>query len=319
VNGSPYGKTFLPHSLLTDGAVLDFDMGPRPSAWGTGVDALPPSLTSGNQVPRPPRDVSATGHVSGGSDITPLLDDNSRTETGVSWLQYQTVRPSDIVSFYTVTSGATPGADPSRWQLKGSFDGKTWTVLDDRPAETFAWRQQTRAFKVDRPGRYTFYRLELAAAVTVAEVELLAAPRPACTQTITGRHDGALRVRSGILCLDGATVTGPVHVESGAELDAFGGSITGPVSTTGAGAVVLTGTRVSGPVSIRATAGEVSVGGASITGPVSLVDNLGGQPALIASSTIDGPLSCTGNTPAPVNNDLPNAGRGPRSGQCARL
>ena len=44
-------------------------------------------------------------------------------------------------------------------------------MLDTRSGETFEWRKQTRAFKVDRPGRYERYRLE--ASGTLAEIELL--------------------------------------------------------------------------------------------------------------------------------------------------
>ena len=44
-------------------------------------------------------------------------------------------------------------------------------MLDTRSDEKFEWRKQTRAFKVDRPGRYERYRLE--ASGTLAEIELL--------------------------------------------------------------------------------------------------------------------------------------------------
>ena len=36
VDGKPYGKTYLAHRDLADGATLDFAMGPQPSDWGTG-------------------------------------------------------------------------------------------------------------------------------------------------------------------------------------------------------------------------------------------------------------------------------------------
>ena len=43
----------LPHALLAKGATLDFAMGPAPSRWGTGADALPPSLSTEGQKPAP--------------------------------------------------------------------------------------------------------------------------------------------------------------------------------------------------------------------------------------------------------------------------
>ena len=59
VDGKPYGKTYLDHRDLADGATLDFTMGPSPSEWGTGKDDAPPSITPRGEPPRPLRD--ATG------------------------------------------------------------------------------------------------------------------------------------------------------------------------------------------------------------------------------------------------------------------
>jgi predicted alpha-1,2-mannosidase len=318
VNGAPYGKTYLPHDLLARGAVLDFDLGPRPSAWGTDPGAAPPSLTEGTEVPRPLRDVSTLGTVTGPPE---LFDDSSRTEASVSGaIQYRTAGPSDVVEFYTVTSGAAAGADPGAWVLRGSFDGTHWAVLDQRTSETFTWRRQTRVFKVDRPGRFTHYSLEFTGSATVAEVELLAKARPVCTRTITGVHNGPLRISGGVLCLDGATVNGPVQLDSGASAYAFGATIGGPVDATAAKAVVLTATRVAGPVSVRGASGEVSLGGTRTQGPVSLVDSVGTGPApVLAANAVDGPLSCSGNRSEPVDYGLANTVRGPRTGQCANL
>ena len=43
VNGKTYDKTYLPHDLLANGGTLEFTMGAKPSSWGTGADAAPPS------------------------------------------------------------------------------------------------------------------------------------------------------------------------------------------------------------------------------------------------------------------------------------
>ena len=83
------------------------------------------------------------------------------------------------VRMYTLTSGdGSPAEDPKSWVLKGSRDGRNWTVLDERSGESFKWRRHTRAFEVKHPGKYSHYRLEIsenngAGSTTLAEVELL--------------------------------------------------------------------------------------------------------------------------------------------------
>ena len=63
INGRRWNKTYLPHSMLANGATLTFDMGPRPSGWATHGDTAPPSLTEGREPARPLRD--ATGKHGG--------------------------------------------------------------------------------------------------------------------------------------------------------------------------------------------------------------------------------------------------------------
>lgn len=41
--------------------------------------------------------------------------------------------------------------------------------------------------------------------------------------------------------------------------------------------------------------------------------------SIIADSTVNGPLMCTGNAPAPINLGARNSVRGPAIGQCANL
>ncbi|MER6900681.1 hypothetical protein ABT261_43940, partial [Amycolatopsis sp. NPDC000740] len=95
-----------------------------------------------------------------------------------------------------------------------------------------------------------------------------------------------------------------------------GGQITGPVSAAGAAQVVLNRTKVAGPVSITGSTGPVSIELTDISGPVNLTGNQG---PLIASSTVGGPLACTGNSPAPTDHQLANTVRGPSAGQCAQF
>jgi hypothetical protein len=140
-----------------------------------------------------------------------------------------------------------------------------------------------------------------------------------CTTTISGQRSGPLVV-SGVTCLDGATISGPVSVRSGASLLAIDSSISGPVAATSASAVHLYDTTVRGPLSVRGASGSVAVVDSTIRGPVSLTNSATGDiEPIVARSTVSGPLSCSGNSPAPINLGAPNTVNGPATGQCAAL
>ncbi|MFF8909392.1 GH92 family glycosyl hydrolase [Streptomyces olivaceoviridis] len=163
-NGRPWKSTSLPHSLLSKGGVLDFFMGSKPSAWGTGKDAAPVSVTQDDKVPTPRADV-----LKGDG---PLFDDTSATSATLTSADLPAEGDARPVQ-YTLTSGADRTKAPTGWTLEGSTDGTTWRTLDHRSGETFTWDRQTRAFTIAAPGTYSKYRLVLDGESTLAEVELL--------------------------------------------------------------------------------------------------------------------------------------------------
>lgn len=163
VNGKKWTSTSLPHDLLAKGGVLDFDMGPKPSSWGTGKDAAPTSITTDDKVASPQTDVLKGDGA--------LFDDTSATSAKVTSVDLPVPSATDAVR-YTLTSDKAAGA-PSGWVLQGSSDGTTWKDLDRRSAESFAWDRQTRVFSVREPGSYAHYRLVFAGEGTLAELELL--------------------------------------------------------------------------------------------------------------------------------------------------
>ncbi|TWP53408.1 glycoside hydrolase family 92 protein [Lentzea tibetensis] len=309
VNGKAHDKTWFSHDQLAAGGTIDFDMGSKPSAWGTAASAAPESITTGSDVAKPLRDVS-TG-------VTPaaISDNNSGTSAVVRTVNFKPADAKEMATFYTLTSAKT-GTSPTSWTLKGSYDNKTWTTVDSRPSEQFAWAQYTRSFKIANPGRYGYYRLEFSGDVALAELELLSKPAPTCTTTIT-ESSGALTVSSGVTCVEGVTINGPVTVQKGATLLFFGGEIKGPLSASDAASVVLVGTRVGGPVAINGAATEVALENTTVGGPVSLTNNR--TRTVVAGTSVGGPLSCTGNNPAPVNNGFANDVKGPKAGQCTGL
>ncbi|WP_041832738.1 GH92 family glycosyl hydrolase [Actinoplanes sp. N902-109] len=323
VNGKAYTSTSLPHDVLAKGATLDFVMGPQPSTWGTGTNDAPPSITTGDAVATPLRDLTGAGK--GTASDPALVDDTSDTRavftTATPSWTYTFAGGGQQADYYTLTSGAVAG-DPKSWKLSGSYDGTTWTTIDERSNQTFDWRLQTRPFKIAKPGHYARYRLDVTAntgeaTTTLAEIELLGRPAPACTTTIADKVVGAVSVKSGVTCItSGATVTGLVTVSKGASLYVSGSTLRAAVTATGAGTVSLLGATVNGPVTVTGS-GPVQLENSSIKGPVTLLANR--TATVVAGDTVNGPLTCSGNQPAPVDNGLRTAGTGLRLGQCAKL
>jgi Glycosyl hydrolase family 92/NPCBM-associated, NEW3 domain of alpha-galactosidase len=233
VNGKKYDKTYLPHDLLANGGTLQFTMGARPSSWGTGTGAAPPSITQNDQPPAPLHD--ATGAAVADPTVAGLFDDNSGTQVSLPGstpsIPYHFAGDAQTVSYYTLTSGAGSAAeDPSGWVLEGSTDGQQWTVLDQRSGETFPWRSQTRPFKVHSPGRYIDYRLRVtgnggAGSTSLAEVELLN-PAKADTSPLVAAAENAVGSA-------GDTVGVRITVSNYADAAASGQiSVTGPAGWT---------------------------------------------------------------------------------------
>ncbi len=159
LNGRRYDRAYLRHRDIARGGTLVFKMGPEPSDWATGKDALPPSVTKGDAPAQPLRDTTGGDDGSmtaSGGEADELFDNDSSTVGSLAgsqpWVQYR-FTGSRPVSFYTLTSGTADGGDPRAWVVKGSNDGERWKVLDERSDETFRWRSQTRPFKLARPGQ----------------------------------------------------------------------------------------------------------------------------------------------------------------------
>jgi hypothetical protein len=321
VNGQDYTSTSLPHSLLADGATLDFAMGSQPSTWGTGAADAPPSITSGTAVASPLTDL--TGPGKGTASDPALVDDDSGTRAVFpgatpTW-QYEFGTAGEQATYYTLTSGAVAG-DPTAWKLRGSYDGTTWTTIDERTDQKFDWRLQTRPFKVTSPGRYKYYQVQVTAnsgeaSTTLAEVELLGHATPACTTTIGDKVAGDLTVKSGVTCITaGATVNGTVTVRAGASLYVTGATLRDAVTANSAGTVALLGATVAGPVTV-AKSGPVSVENSIVRDDLTLRNNT--TSTVVAGTRVAGSLTCRGNEPPPTDNGLANRIGGAKIGQCS--
>ncbi|GAA3716727.1 GH92 family glycosyl hydrolase [Streptomyces tremellae] len=165
-NGKRWDSTSLPHDLLVKGGTLDFAMGPRPSAWGSGEKDGPASITQGDTAPTPRTDA-----LSGPGALFDDTSDTSASFTAVDLPLGTSGAPVEGVQ-YTLTSADRAKA-PDGWVLQGSTDNSHWTTVDRRSGQSFTWDKQTRPFTVAHPGAYTHYRLVADHESTLAEVELL--------------------------------------------------------------------------------------------------------------------------------------------------
>ena len=104
----------------------------------------------------------------------------------------------------------------------------------------------------------------------------------------------------------------------GAALIVNGSSINGPVNATGAAGFFVTDSKVRARCSPPPPRARSCWSATTLTGPVGVVDGKGVAP-LVAGNTVKGPLTCTGNSPAPTNLEVANSVSGPKFGQCARL
>ncbi|MCF0094033.1 GH92 family glycosyl hydrolase [Micromonospora sp. MH99] len=238
VNGKKQRGVSVEVSALARGATIDFQMGPNPSSWGTGRNDGPPSLTKGDAAPQPLQDVTGPGlgtaTSSGGQDASKLFDDSSTTQltasSGTPQISWASRAGRQKPTYYTITSGAGAG-DAADWRLQGSTDGLTWSTLDSRAGEVFRWRNQTRPFQIDKPGRYSQFRLVVtktvgAAQPTLAEIELLAGgdlDLAGGDITVTAT-DGAHALSGAPATVALATVTGGVAEDYRATIDWGDGS-----------------------------------------------------------------------------------------------
>jgi alpha-tubulin suppressor-like RCC1 family protein len=162
---------------------------------------------------------------------------------------------------------------------------------------------------------------------------------PTCV-TATGRIIGSVVISgAGSLAMQGGQILGTLAANGGTGLLLCGSSVSGSLSVTGTTGVIVigdagddgtpacSGNTISGSVTISGTTGFLEVGGNRIAGSVTLIGNTTtilvppeNAPATeLEANDIVGSLVCSGNTPPPVNDGLPNRVHGARAGQCAGL
>jgi hypothetical protein len=267
---------------------------------------------NGSLVPVPGRDILSQAWYQGGISLVDFTDSAAPVEIG--YFDRGPISPSALVL------GGFWSAYWYNGNIYGSEIARGFDVFGLTPSEHVSEAEIAAAGEVQldefNPQHQTTLDWEPSRAVARARFDQLART---CTTTVDGRHDGPLTV-TDVTCLDGATVSGPVTVREGGSLLALDSTVSGPVTASGAGAVHLYETTVRGPVTVAATTGSVAVVDTTVQGPATLRDNATGDvEPVVAGSTVRGPLSCSGNVPAPVDLGSPNVVHGPASGQCAGL
>jgi hypothetical protein len=137
-------------------------------------------------------------------------------------------------------------------------------------------------------------------------------------KTITGAHSGPLKITTGqSVLLSGATINGPVTVESGGGLGIDKSIINGTLKANGAKSIFMHNSTLHGPLTITGTTHIISIGASDpcgtgnnvFNGPVTITNNHG-VGTYFQDNIVYGPLTVTGNT-NPVG-DLGNTVYGSR-------
>jgi len=98
------------------------------------------------------------------TDYPQLTDNNLTTyyigKTGTNKMTFQVSYNSPVLSYKIYSSGDNPAHDPANWVLKGSNDGKKWTIVDERKDQKFCSRFQEILCVAQKPAAYKQYMLE---------------------------------------------------------------------------------------------------------------------------------------------------------------
>ena len=142
------------------GGTIDFEMGPNPSSWGSGTNDAPPSLTKGDEAPKPLQDATGPGlgtaTATGGQDAAKLFDDTSSTQltftagdAAVTWALPRRQAGADVLHRHLRGERGRPVGVAAGGLQRRASPGPPSTPA---AAQAFPWRKQTRPFKIEQTG-----------------------------------------------------------------------------------------------------------------------------------------------------------------------
>jgi hypothetical protein len=135
-------------------------------------------------APFPLDGTASAGPGATSSDPNAAFDGNTGSQFNaitpdVNWLQYDYGANNDrTVAAYTLTSYGYSDTVVFSFQLEGSPDGSTWTVLDQETT-TLSLSDQTKTFQVQNADAYRYYRLHfttISGYVRLQELQLSGCP-----------------------------------------------------------------------------------------------------------------------------------------------
>lgn len=250
------------------------------------VVAGSPTLATSATVDSEPGDYPITVDVGGlsapsytftGVDGTLTVTASRRTTTGLT----ATPNPSSLHEVVTLTATVTAFSTVGGGTVDFFVDGGT-----DRLATASVVDGQATALVLLPGGEHTVVAEYSGDAEHDASTSTPTDVSVACSRTITGLHQGDLRLTSGTTCvLPGARVEGTINLSGGASLSIDDATV-GTVMARSAGAVRICGSA-TGPILVTGATGFVMVGdpangceGNAIEGLLALHRNRGGVVAI---------------------------------------
>ncbi len=152
---------------------------------------------------------------------------------------------------------------------------------------------------IDPAGNYSIPESYTATALPGAELT--------CATTVTGTQ-ASINAATGTTCVSGATVSGNVTVAAGASVLLKNTTVGGTLTATGAEAVQVIGSTVTGAAKVTGSTKDVTLAGSTFRGGLSLTGNTqvtanerftrlaGAYGPILAGSTVNGTLECSGNS-----------------------
>jgi len=168
INGIPYEKLYFTHEQLMSGVTVEFEMGSEPSAWASGEDAKPTSMTTGDRGIAS----SYTDLLKGREGL--LFDDDSLTYTEIK--DGETVLLSldekTAIALVTLSCNKKEKA-PTAFVLTGSDDGVNFETVMEEKNITFLFDNFIRPFAVSGEKSFKHWCLTLYGGSELSEIELL--------------------------------------------------------------------------------------------------------------------------------------------------
>ena len=194
VNGKAYNKSYLKHSDIANGGILEFTMGSKPNTkWASDSDALPSSLTKEDEEVTVYQDLIlknntvANGDVNSTSKVTEntifadfsgvnaLIDNDSKTEAAfgktTNTIKYSLAEKREV-QLFTISSPTSAKA-PEKVIVYGALDGGEWVEIASYDNLKFDWKWYTRPYEIQNKDYYSHYKVVMTGGSGLAEIELL--------------------------------------------------------------------------------------------------------------------------------------------------